>query len=107
MPYRCDKCGRPQFGCYDAEGRHYLGKYTTDDGPEVSHWVRCDDGSVMLPNGDMVDAVGEFGCFDDELLLTEADLDGTGIACPPVRRYLPALVDHMRRHPDISSAAMV
>lgn len=37
----------------------------------------------------------------------QADLEGTGVACPPVRAYLPTLVDYMRRHPDISSAAMI
>lgn len=41
------------------------------------------------------------------LTANQVDLDGTGIACPPVPRYLPVLVDHMRRHPDVSSSAMI
>lgn len=27
-------------------------------------------------------------------------LDGTGIQCPPIREYLPVLIDYLRRHPD-------
>ena len=38
---------------------------------------------------------------------TQADLDGTGVSCPPLPSYLPTLVDFMRRHPDVGSAAMV
>ena len=38
---------------------------------------------------------------------TQADLDGTGVGCPPLPSYLPTLVDFMRRHPDVGSAAMV
>jgi thioester reductase-like protein len=41
------------------------------------------------------------------LTANQADLDGTGIACPPVPSYLAVLVDHMRRHPDVSSSAMI
>jgi thioester reductase-like protein len=37
----------------------------------------------------------------------QADLEGTGVSCPPVPRYLPALVEHMRRFPDVSSSAMI
>ena len=35
------------------------------------------------------------------------DLAGSGVACPAVPTYLPTLVDFMRTHPDISSAAMI
>ncbi len=35
------------------------------------------------------------------------DLDGSGVACPSAPSYLPTLVDFMRTHPDISSAAMI
>ena len=35
------------------------------------------------------------------------DLAGTGIEVPPFRSYAPAMVDFVKRHPDISSAAMV
>lgn len=35
------------------------------------------------------------------------DLEGTGVACPSLRGYLPTLVSFMRDHPDISSAAMI
>ncbi len=38
---------------------------------------------------------------------TTADLDGSGVTCPAVPSYLPTLVDFMRAHPDISSAAMI
>jgi thioester reductase-like protein len=41
------------------------------------------------------------------LTANQADLDGSGIACPRVPEYLPVLVDHMRRHPDVSSSAMI
>ncbi len=40
------------------------------------------------------------------LTTNQADLDATGVACPPVESYMPTLVDFMRRHPDISAAAM-
>jgi thioester reductase-like protein len=36
-----------------------------------------------------------------------ADLAGSGVVCPSVPDYLPTLVDFMRAHPDISSAAMI
>jgi thioester reductase-like protein len=35
-----------------------------------------------------------------------ADLAGSGVACPPVPRYLPALVAFMERHAEIGAAAM-
>ena len=35
-----------------------------------------------------------------------ADLAGTGVACPPLASYLPALVAFVRAHPEIGSAAM-
>lgn len=38
---------------------------------------------------------------------TQADLAGSGIVCPDVRSYLPALVEFMKANPDVSSAAMV
>jgi hypothetical protein len=38
---------------------------------------------------------------------TEADLAGTGIACPPFASYADNIVDFMRTHHDISSSAMV
>jgi thioester reductase-like protein len=41
------------------------------------------------------------------LTANQADLDGSGIACPPVTSYLPTLVDFMRRHPDVSASAMI
>jgi thioester reductase-like protein len=41
------------------------------------------------------------------LTANQADLEGSGIACPPVPSYLPVLVDFMRLHPDVSSAAMI
>ncbi len=36
----------------------------------------------------------------------QADLEGSGVACPPLRTYLPRLVDFMRRNPHISPEAM-
>lgn len=36
-----------------------------------------------------------------------ADLGGTGVTCPALPSYLPTLVDFMRRHPEVGSAAMV
>lgn len=36
----------------------------------------------------------------------QADLAGTGVSCPSVRSYMPALVDFMRRNPQISPEAM-
>ncbi|MEZ5141055.1 MAG: SDR family oxidoreductase [Acidimicrobiales bacterium] len=36
-----------------------------------------------------------------------ADLDGTGVTCPPLPSYLPTLVEFMRRHPEVGAAAMV
>jgi thioester reductase-like protein len=41
------------------------------------------------------------------LTANQADLDGSGITCPSVPSYLPVLVDHMRRHPEVSSSAMI
>ena len=41
------------------------------------------------------------------LTANQADLDGSGIACPPARSYLPILVEHMRRHPNVPSSAMI
>lgn len=41
------------------------------------------------------------------LTANQADLDGSGIACPRVPAYLPTLVDHMRRYPHVSSTAMI
>jgi hypothetical protein len=41
------------------------------------------------------------------LTTNQMDLEGSGIACPPVQRYLPVLVDYMRRHPDVSASAMI
>jgi thioester reductase-like protein len=41
------------------------------------------------------------------LTANQADLDGSGIHCPPVSSYLPVLVEHMRRHPEVSSSAMI
>ena len=38
---------------------------------------------------------------------TLADLEGTGIACPPVESYIGNLVAFMRAHPNISPKAMV
>lgn len=38
---------------------------------------------------------------------TLADLDGTGIACPPIRAYLPTLAEFMYEHREVSSAAMI
>ncbi len=38
---------------------------------------------------------------------TVADLEGSGIICPPVPEYIDKLVAFMRAHPDISSNAMV
>lgn len=37
----------------------------------------------------------------------QSDLDGSGVSCPSVPSYLHTLVDFMRRHRDISSAAMI
>jgi thioester reductase-like protein len=36
-----------------------------------------------------------------------ADLAGSGIVCPAVPDYLPAMVAYMERHPEVSTAAMV
>jgi len=38
---------------------------------------------------------------------TLQDLAGTGIVCPPFADYAEAIVEYFRRHPEISSAAMV
>lgn len=38
---------------------------------------------------------------------TVADLAGTGLECPPFARYAGVLLDYMRAHPEIGSAAMV
>jgi thioester reductase-like protein len=40
------------------------------------------------------------------LTANQADLDGSGVACPPLRSYMGRLVDFMRRHPEISPEAM-
>lgn len=40
------------------------------------------------------------------LTANQADLDGTGVACPSVSDYMPRMVDFMRRHPEISPEAM-
>ena len=37
----------------------------------------------------------------------QADLTGSGIACPPFRDYSDRLVSFMRAHPDVGSAALV
>jgi thioester reductase-like protein len=41
------------------------------------------------------------------LTANQADLDGSGIACPAVPDYLPNLVGYMRRHPGVSPSAMI
>lgn len=38
---------------------------------------------------------------------TRADLQGTGITCPPFPRYVDALVRFVKEHPDVRSEAMV
>jgi thioester reductase-like protein len=38
---------------------------------------------------------------------TTAALAGTGVECPPFERYAGRLLDFMKRHPEIDSAAMV
>jgi len=38
---------------------------------------------------------------------TERDLDGTGVTCPAFSTYAATLLDFMRAHPEIGSAAMV
>jgi thioester reductase-like protein len=38
---------------------------------------------------------------------TQADLLGTGVACPPFTEYLPRLVQFFSDHPEISAEAMV
>ena len=38
---------------------------------------------------------------------TLADLKGSGVGCPPFEDYIDTLVAFVRRHPDITSAAMV
>ncbi len=38
---------------------------------------------------------------------TQADLEGTGIACPPFSSYADNVIGFVRDHPDISSRAMV
>jgi thioester reductase-like protein len=38
---------------------------------------------------------------------TLRDLDGSGIVCPPLGRYLTTLVEYMKAHPEFSSKAMV
>lgn len=38
---------------------------------------------------------------------TQADLAGSGIACPPFATYLPHLVEFVEAHPEVESAAMV
>ncbi len=35
------------------------------------------------------------------------DLEGTGVNCPRISTYLPSLVEFMRAHPEVSSAAMI
>ncbi len=38
---------------------------------------------------------------------TVADLEGTGLSCPPFASYVDVLMDFMTKHPEIDSAAMV
>lgn len=38
---------------------------------------------------------------------TETDLEGTGLVCPPFADYAPTMIEFMKLHPDVSSAAMV
>ena len=38
---------------------------------------------------------------------TTADLEGTGVSCPPFSSYADRLVDFMRAHAEITSKAMV
>ena len=38
---------------------------------------------------------------------TEADVAGTGIACPPFSSYAHRIVDFIRQHRDVPSRAMV
>jgi hypothetical protein len=40
------------------------------------------------------------------LTANQVDLEGTGVACPPLRSYMGRLVDFMRRHPEITPEAM-
>jgi thioester reductase-like protein len=37
---------------------------------------------------------------------TDADLSGTGVACPPFASYADRLLDYMLEHPEVGSAAM-
>ena len=38
---------------------------------------------------------------------TQRDLEGSGVTCPPFAGYVDRLVEFMREHPDVTSAAMV
>ena len=38
---------------------------------------------------------------------TVADLEGSGIACPPFETYARHMVEYMKAHPEFTSAAMV
>jgi hypothetical protein len=35
-----------------------------------------------------------------------ADLEGTGVACPPFPSYLPRLVEFWKAHPEVTASAM-
>jgi thioester reductase-like protein len=74
-----------------------LAKFAIDHVPGVYQLMRIPSSTV------------DYLTHPTHYLTTNAstDLEGTGVTCPRVPTYLPTLVDFMRTHPDITSAAMI
>jgi thioester reductase-like protein len=74
----------------------WLARNALQHGPGIQRWMGIPPEALdyfALPT--------HFTCNN-----TLADLQGSGIRCPPFRTYLPRLVTFMREHPEIGSAAM-
>ena len=74
-----------------------LAKFAIDHVPGVHQLMRIPSSTV------------DYLTHPTHYLTTNAssDLEGTGVTCPSVPDYLPTLVDFMRTHRDITSAAMI
>lgn len=65
--------------------------------PLVNRFVR-----IPAPALDYLTSTTRYTCVN-----TQEDLRGTGVACPRFADYAPRLVEFIRAHPDVTSAAMV
>ncbi len=64
--------------------------------PGLHRWMGIDPASI-----DYFDHPARYTCAN-----TQADLEGTGIACPPLASYAQYLVDFVKQHPGIPPSGM-